>query len=243
VPRISLIIPAFNEELYLPALLDSVDIARQHFVGGAGAVEIVVADNASTDRTAEIARLRGCHVVSVDKRSIAAARNGGAKAARGEILAFIDADSRIHPQTFNAIERTLASGKVIVGATGLTTSRMSPALAFMFFVWVPIARIAGLDAGVVFCRREDWETAGGYCEELLVAEDVRFLLDMKRLGRQRGQRFGRAKGAKAITSTRKFDNHGDWRFLMGMMLSPLWWLIRPQAVERWAQKHWYEDRA
>ena len=243
MPRISLIIPAFNEEFYLPALLDSADIARQHFVDGADAVEIVVADNASTDHTAEIARARGCHVVHVLKRSIAAARNGGAKAARGEILAFIDADSEIHPQTFNAIEQTLASGKVIVGATGLRPSRMSPALAFMLFLWVPLSRLARLDAGVVFCRREDWETIGGYREQLLVAEDVRFLLDMKRLGRTRSQRFARAKGAKAITSTRKFDKHGDWRFLMGMILSPFWWLFRPQAVERWAWQHWYEDRA
>lgn len=243
MPRISLVVPAFNEEHYLPALLDSVDVARQHFAGGAAAVEIVVANNASTDRTAEIARARGCHVVHVTKRSIAAARNGGAKAARGEILAFIDADSQIHPQTFNAIERTIASGKVIVGATGLTTSRMSPALAFMFLLWVCISRIARMDAGVVFCRREDWETAGGYREELLAGEDVRFLVDMKRLGRARGQRFGRAKGAKAVTSTRKFDKHGDWRFLMGMILSPLWWVFRPQAVERWIWRLWYEDRA
>jgi glycosyltransferase involved in cell wall biosynthesis len=242
-PRISLVIPAFNEEHYLPALLDSADIARQHFVGGADAVEILVADNASTDRTGEIARLRGCHVVHVTKRSIAAARNGGAKVARGEILAFIDADSQLHPETFNAIEETLASGKVIVGATGLSLSRMSPALAFMLFIFVPITWIAGLDAGVVFCRRDDWETVGGYREELLVAEDVRFLLDLKRLGRGRGQRFGRAKGAKAVTSTRKFDKHGDCRFLIGMLLSPLMWLFRPQAVERWARRHWYEDRA
>jgi glycosyltransferase involved in cell wall biosynthesis len=243
MPRISLVVPAFNEEQYLPALLDSADIARQHFLGGADAVEIVVADNASTDRTAEIARSRGCRVVHVAKRSIAAARNGGAKIALGEILAFIDADSQIHPQTFNAIEQTLASGKVIVGATGLRLSRMSPALAFMLFVFVPITWVTGLDAGVVFCRREDWETAGGYREELIVAEDIRFLLDMKRLGRRRGQRFARAKGAKATTSTRKFDKHGDWRFLIGMLLSPLLWLFRPQAVERWARQHWYEDRA
>ena len=82
-------------------------------------------------------------------------------------------------------------------------------------------------------------------KELLVAvaEDVRFLLDMKRLGRTRGQHFARAKSTNVITSTRKFDKHGDWRFLMSMILSPLWWLFRRQAVERWAWQHWYEDRA
>lgn len=243
IPRISLIIPAFNEELYLPALLNTVDLARHRYTGGTHAVEIIVADNASTDRTAEIARSRGCRVIHVEKRSIAAARNGGARVAQGEVLAFVDADSQIHPETFTTIERALASGRVVVGATGVRLSRMSPALALMFLLTVPMTRIAGLDTGVVFCRREDWEAVGGYNEERPVAEDVQFLLDMKRLGRARGQRFERAKGVKAITSTRKFDKHGDWRFLMGMLRAPLWWLFRPKALERWVRRYWYEDRA
>ena len=160
-PRISMVIPAFNEESYLPALLDTVDRARQRYVHGKNAIEIIVADNASTDGTPGFATSRGCRVVFVAKPSIAAARNGGARAARGEILAFIDADSQIHPETFNAIEDTLASGRVIVGASGVGLSRMSPALALMMLVAVPMTRITGLDGGVVFCRREDWDAVGG----------------------------------------------------------------------------------
>jgi glycosyltransferase involved in cell wall biosynthesis len=243
ITHISLIIPAFNEELYLPALLDTVDVARQRYTGGSQAVEIIVADNASTDHTAEIARSRGCRVIYVEKRSIAAARNGGARVAQGETVAFVDADSQIHPETFSAIDRTLAAGRVVVGATGVRLSRISPALAIMFLLTVPMTRIAGLDTGVVFCRREDWEAVGGYNEERLVAEDVQFLFDIKRLGRARGQRFARAKAVKAITSTRKFDKHGDWRFLMEMFRAPLWWLCRPSALERWVRRYWYEDRA
>ncbi len=100
-PRFSLVIPAYNEEQYLPRLLDSIDIARDRYRQGRDAIEVIVANNASTDRTAEIATARGCSVVFVEKRAIAAARNGGARFARGEILAFIDADSAIHPETFN----------------------------------------------------------------------------------------------------------------------------------------------
>lgn len=77
MPKISLVIPAFNEEEHLPRLLDSVDRARQVYHRGADEVEVVVADNASTDRTAKIARARGCRVVHLEKRVIAAARNGG----------------------------------------------------------------------------------------------------------------------------------------------------------------------
>jgi glycosyltransferase involved in cell wall biosynthesis len=237
-----MVIPAFNEQSYLPSLLDTVDRARQQYRRGSQAIEIIVADNASTDDTAAVAMSRGCRVVYVEKPVIAAARNGGARAARGEILAFVDADSQIHPETFNAIEDTLASGRVIVGASGVGLSRMSPALALLMLVAVPMTRIARLDSGVVFCRREDWEAVGGYNEARPVAEDIQFLLDLKRLGRERGQGYARARGVKAITSTRKFDKHGDWQFLLGMLRAPLLGLLDPPALERWIRRYWYEDR-
>ena len=63
MPRISLVIPAHNEESYLPDLLDTVDLARARYSAGPDEIEVVVADNASSDRTAEIARARGCRVV------------------------------------------------------------------------------------------------------------------------------------------------------------------------------------
>jgi 4,4'-diaponeurosporenoate glycosyltransferase len=63
--RVSLVIPARNEASLLPRLLDTVDTARARYQAGPGAVEVIVADNGSTDRTAEIARNRGCRVVDV----------------------------------------------------------------------------------------------------------------------------------------------------------------------------------
>src|ERR1700704_2222807 len=98
--RQTLVIPAHNEEALLPRLLDTVDVARARYSFGPDAIEVVVADNASTDRTAEVATARGCRVVSVAKRAIAAARNGGATCARSPILAFVDADTQIHPDSF-----------------------------------------------------------------------------------------------------------------------------------------------
>jgi glycosyltransferase involved in cell wall biosynthesis len=105
----SLVIPAHKEETYLPSLLDSVELARGRYRLGADAVEVIVAYNASTDETADIARSWGCRVVYVKRRRIAAARNGGAAGARGDVLAFVDADSRIHPETFNALDDALGS--------------------------------------------------------------------------------------------------------------------------------------
>ena len=212
MPRISLTIPAFNEERYLPALLDSVDIARRNYSFGADEIEVVVADNSSTDRTAEIARSRGCLVASVSKPSIAGSRNGGAQIATGDILAFVDADCTIHPDTFNAIERTMASGRTVVGATGAKFNRTSLGIWLTMLVGETACRLIGFDIGVVFCRREDWAAIGGYNEKLLCAEDVEFIVALKDLGKKRGQRFARARGVKAITSARKFDIRGDWHY-------------------------------
>ena len=105
--RFSLIIPAHNEQNYLPALLDTVDIARLNYKANSNAIEVIVANNDSTDKTAEIAKDRGCLLVNVEKRVIAAVRNAGASVARGDILTFVDADSQIHPNTFNAIEHAM----------------------------------------------------------------------------------------------------------------------------------------
>ena len=76
--RFSLIIPAHNEQDYLPALLDTVEIARLHYKGGSNLIEVIVVNNASIDRTAEIASARGCLLVHEEKRVIAAVRNAGA---------------------------------------------------------------------------------------------------------------------------------------------------------------------
>ena len=157
-------------------------------------------------------------------------------------MCFIDADSRIHPQTFNAIEATLASGRVIAGATGVHPDRWSLGLLATWLVALPIMYLMGLDAGVVFCRRADFEAVGGYDESLLYAEDIKILVDLKRLGRKRGQHFARAKGAQAITSARKFDKHGDWHYFLRMPRVAFWMLIDKRRVEKFTRAYWYEDR-
>jgi glycosyltransferase involved in cell wall biosynthesis len=242
VPRISLVIPAYNEQALLPALLETVEVARRRYSFGSDEIEVVVADNASSDSTASIALSHGCKVASVSKRSIAAARNGGATLAKGRVLAFVDADSLIHPETFNAIERAMSTEGVLAGATGVRAGRMSPAIAVLVAMTVPF-RAMGIDSGVVFCWKEDWKTVGGFDETQLISEDIRFLFALKKLARARKQRLLCPKGAKATTSTRKFDDNGDWRFLGQLIAAPLLKTFRPKAFERWVQAHWYEERS
>jgi glycosyltransferase involved in cell wall biosynthesis len=250
-PRHSLIIPAHNEEACLPRLLDTVDRARERYSAGAALIEVIVADNASTDRTAQIARARGCGVVVVQKRVIAAARNGGARAARGAILTFVDADSQVHPDTFDEVERALA-GDVVGGATGIRFERSSIGLACTYGLLVLLGGAVRLvfgerparqvDAGVVFCRRSDFEEIGGYNEERLFGEDVQFLLDLSKLGGKRGQRLARGTKARAVVSTRKFDSYGDWHYFTAPFRLPWSALCRPSATNDFAQRYWYERR-
>lgn len=238
-PRISLIVPAFDEARYLDRLLDSVDRARAAYAAGTAAVEVVVADNASTDGTAEVAAARGCRVVRVEKRAIAAARNGGAAAARGEILAFTDADGRIHPRTFDAIEEALALAWIVGGATGVTLERWSLGLALTYAAFLPLVWATGFDTGVVFCRRQDFLAVGGYDETRLFGEDVAFLAMLARHGRRDRRRLTRLRRVRAVASTRKFDRHGDWHYFRRMPALAWSMIFRGSAASEFAQRYWY----
>jgi glycosyltransferase involved in cell wall biosynthesis len=240
--RQTLVIPAHNEERLLPRLLDSVDVARARYPFGPDAIEVIVADNASTDRTAEIATARGCRVVPVAKRVIAAARNGGAACATGPTLAFVDADTQIHPDTFNGIERALANERIVGGATGVTLERWSVGIALFYTMMLPFVFITKMDAGVAFCRRDDFMEIGGYDERRLVAEDVAFLWALKRLGWSRRQRLTRLRSVKAVASTRRFDRYGDWHYLRDMARAAVSLLDYPRATDAFLRKYWYDDR-
>ncbi len=239
--RHTLVIPAYNEARLLPGLLDTVDAARARYVAGANAIQVVVADNDSTDATPDLAAARGCEVAHVGKRVIAAARNGGARIARGKILCFVDADSQIHPETFNAIDQAVARADVVGGATGVRLERWSAGIALTYLMLLPLVMLTGMDTGVVFCRRVDFEEIGGYDEERELAEDVAFLWALRRLGRGRGQKLTRLRHVKAIASTRKFDRHGDWHYFTKLIPASIPALLRRSARAGFARRYWYSD--
>lgn len=236
-PSISLVIPAHNEEAYLPRLLRSVEEARRRYDGS---LEVIVVDNASTDGTAEAAREHGCRVVSEEKRSIAAVRNRGAREASGRMLAFADADMQIDPDTFGVIVRAMETGRYVAGATGVKLERWSFGLRVTYALMVPFVWLTKMDTGVVFCSRQDFLDAGGYAENLLFAEDVRFLLDMKRHGRPTRRKLARETSVKAIASTRKFDRHGEWHYLAMFARLLFWMLFAPRRIDAFARSYWYD---
>ena len=106
---------------------------------------------------------------------------------------------------------------------------------------LPMIWLMRMDTGVVFCRREDFETIGGYDETRLYAEDVLFLLALRRLGRSRGQRLGRLRSVRALSSTRKFDQFGDWHYF-GMLAHVFKGLLTWKwNDEKLAERYWYKS--
>src|SRR6266404_8097802 len=239
--RFSIIIPAYNEENFLPRLLNSIEAARCNYAGGPDQIEVIVADNSSIDRTADVAAAHGARVVTIAKRCIAAARNGGARAGCGEVLCFIDADSAVHPETFNAIDQVMNSGCYIWGVTGAVLERKSFALMVTYCLAMPMVLLTGLDTGLSFCRREDFKAVGGYDESRMYAEDVLLPLALRRLGRQRGQKLIRLPQVKALGCTRKFDQFGDWHYF-GMLGKAIKSLITGNwHDEKLADRYWYKS--
>src|SRR5450432_2845253 len=104
---LSFIIPAYNEEHELPATLSAIHAAA---AANSEPYEIIVANDGSTDATAVVAVAAGVRVVTIQRRQIAAARNAGAREARGDILFFVDADTRIASQHVSGALTTLGAG-------------------------------------------------------------------------------------------------------------------------------------
>src|SRR5262245_9002167 len=106
---VSFIIPAYNEEQLLGRTLNAIDQAAR-ILGEP--VEVIVADDASTDRTAAIAQEHGAHLVSVKCRQIAATRNAGARAANGDMFVFVDADTIVTEAAVRAAIAAMRGGAV-----------------------------------------------------------------------------------------------------------------------------------
>ena len=176
---ISFIVPAYNEELELPATIAAIREAaqdRQH--------EIIVVDDASTDRTAEIANASGARVISINRRQIAASRNAGARGSAGDILFFVDADTRINPQhvrgAIEAIGNGFAGGSAQIRVEETVPLWARVSLKIFCFVYFAFNLGAG---AFLFTTRKNYEAAGGFDEKLFIGEEVYFSLALRKLGR------------------------------------------------------------
>ena len=179
---ISFVIPAHNEAELLSRTLSAIDVAARA-VGEPW--EVIVVDDASTDRTAEIALEHGAQVIAVNHRQIAATRNAGARAAKGDRLIFVDADTMVTVPAVHAAIRALRKGAIGGGAmvrfdgpVPLYARIMERALLPFF---IPLLKLA--PGCFLFCMRQAYLAVGGFDESHYWSEEITFSSRLKRLGR------------------------------------------------------------
>lgn len=219
----SIIIPAHNEENYITACLESIKLAEQEVSGNR--VQIIVAANRCTDKTAEIAREFGAQVIDNHDKCISMIRNAGVRAAEGDIIVTIDADSCMTKGSLKEIAEMLESGKYVGGGTRSKFERLSLGIlcsgAYVAVNLIPIMwkNKAALSGGMFWCYKRDFEMIGGFDESLISLEDMDFAARLNKLGVSRGQKYGTLKKSYILTSSRKFDEFGDWYLIKNRKLT------------------------
>jgi glycosyltransferase involved in cell wall biosynthesis len=236
---ISFIVPAHNEARWIGKCLGSIRASMEKLgeIGGKPGepYEMIVVDDASIDATRQIAEQAGARMLAVECRNVSAVRNAGARAARGEILFFVDADTQVNP-------RAIAAGLVALrdGAAGggCVFDLDGPAP-----LWARVAHLTGCIVGrrvrwvggcFLFCTREAYHASGGFCENFSVGEDIAFCQAIKRVGRFVVPR------PTVITSARKLAVVTPWE-VFGLMLTIA--LRGPRYESPWALDLVYGRRA
>jgi glycosyltransferase involved in cell wall biosynthesis len=229
---ISFVVPAYNEERLIGGTLDAIHAAARE-VGEP--YELVVANDASTDDTAIIAREKGARVVDCHHRQIARVRNTGARASTGDVLIFVDADTLISTAvvraSLDAINRGAVGGGATLHVEGLLPWWGPPLL------WTvgESMRVMRWAAGCyVFATRAAFDAPGGFDERIFASEEIFFSQALKRLGRVVILR------EQVVTSGRKLRTHSAWDLirLLGVFLVQGPRLLR----NRTALSLWYGDR-
>ncbi|MBI4678833.1 MAG: glycosyltransferase [Elusimicrobia bacterium] len=232
--KLSVLIPAFNEEKLLRECLWSVRGALKACARPGWESEVVVCDNDSTDATAAIAREEGAKVVFEPHRQISRARNAAAAAAAGGWLLFIDADSVLSPGVLEEMFETAESGRIVGGGCLIAFDFMPGAVRFAVRLWNLISRTLKWAAGsFVFCRADAFRDVGGFSGALYAAEEIALSMALKRWGRTRGLGFAILSRGRHLSSGRKASLY-TFRELLSVILrlvvSPRDTLKSPEAL-------------
>jgi glycosyltransferase involved in cell wall biosynthesis len=232
MPLVSFIVPAYNEAQLLGTTLRAIG-QTAHALGLT--FEVIVVDDASLDRTADVARAYGARVLAVNFRQIAATRNAGARAAAGEWLVFVDADTLISEAVLRDAITALNGGAAGGGCLVRFDGRIPRYGRVLIALVLPLYRALGLAAGCfLFCTRRAFDAVGGFDERLFAAEEAVMSRALRRQGR-----FVLLRTA-VMTSGRKLRAHSA-REVLGTLLRLA--LTGPKAVrQREGLALWYGQR-
>ena len=239
--KISVVVPAFNEQKLIGSTLRSIRGAADSFARRGWETEIIVCDNNSTDATAEMARAAEVMVVFEAVNQIARARNTGAAAATGDWLVFVDADSHPTRALFGEAAEQIASGNCIGGGCTVRLDERHFVADCGTGVWNLISRACKWAAGAfIFCETGAFRKAGGFSSELFASEEIDLSKRLKKMAKAAGKKFVILHSNPLLTSARKMRlySKGDLiRFLRKAIFSP-----RATITSRDACAPWYDGR-
>ncbi|MEW6671261.1 MAG: glycosyltransferase [Thermodesulfobacteriota bacterium] len=233
----SIIIPAYNEENWLPRTLTSLKTAMAA-CGLAG--EVIVVDNNSTDSTAQIAAEYGARIIFEPRNQISRARNAGADAAGGDYLIFLDADTLLPPDLLKSALKNLADGACCGGGAWVSSIEAPPAAVLRSIeLWNRLSRAFNWAAGCfIYTLRQGFEAVGGFSEKVYASEEIWFSRQLRAWGKSKGLTFRIIKHPPIATSVRKLHwfTPRQALLLIILMIFPLalrsrllcaYWYVRP----------------
>jgi glycosyltransferase involved in cell wall biosynthesis len=227
-PMISIIIPAHNEEEFLPGTLEALN--QQTYRN----FETVVVTNGCTDNTAEAVRGKCTQLYELEERGLGPARNLGAVKARGNLLLFLDADTILEPNALQVIARKFMRRHSAGTLRGVPDQEKTSYKVIYFLKnFVHKSHAHHGSSGVILCWKDHFEAVGGFDNELYLRENSDLMKKLRQFG---GYKY--ISATPAITSMRRYERTGTAE--MVLLWLKVWVLsnfsdIRNQTYEGMSQ--------
>ncbi len=249
---ISVIIPAFNEEKYIGHTLDQLFQSISENEKQGISWEIIICDNNSLDKTAEIARKKGAEIIFEPINQISRARNKGTEIAKGEWFLFLDADSYPPPALLSDVidliqeEQHIGCGSTIKIEEGtffnkLRMERLNP--LFRFF---------NVSGGLfILCQGEAFRAIDGFSHGLYALEEFDFIHRLKKYGKKKDKKFTVLFKNPVITSGRKGEYKVSSIFVLffsqiaAILLFILYYILPGKMMRRINTRflgYWYKGK-
>lgn len=197
-PFISIVIPAHNEEEFLPGTLDA--LRKQTYRD----FETIVVTNGCTDRTAAVVRGKCTQLHELEERGLGPARNLGAAKARGSLLMFLDADTILEPTALHTISRKFKRHHSAGTLRGMPDSaKSSYKLIYLMKNFVHKTHAHHGSSGVILCWKDHFDAVGGFDNELYLRENSDLMKKLRQFGSYRY-----ISDTPAITSMRRYEKTG-----------------------------------